>query len=279
MKKITFYLKQTAREWSSHNPLLLGAAISFYIVLASGPVLTLLIMVFGSWFGEQLAEGRFINEVNSAAGNKLAVMISSIIKKATTSDNRVSTLITSIPLMVFGSTMVFLQIKNALDTLWDSNIKSDASFTKKLKEYLLAVIMLFVTGAFFFLLMAKTFVISSGDDFFANISSNPLLPALLNIIVTFILVTFFFALLYKILIKYKMRWKHILTGAVVTSVLFSAAQLLLGLNFKISNIESAYGAIGYFTLWILWIFYSSLVFLFGASFLKIYCRDKGNNEF
>lgn len=278
-KEIKNYIKLTAKEWRNSNPLLLGAAISFYILLASGPILTLLIMVLGTVFGEQAASGKIINEINNVVGDKAADVIAFIIEKASSSNKKFLTILTSIPLMLFGSTMVFFQIKNALDTLWESKLKSKPGLTQKLKEYLLAVIMLFITGAFFFLLMSKTIIISTSDDFFGNFfSSNPVISSILNIIITFVLVTMFFAMAYKVLIKHKMKWKHIITGAIVTSVLFSIVQILVGINFNLSNIDTAYGAIGLLTIWILWIFYSSLVFLFGASFLKIYSQQNSNNK-
>jgi membrane protein len=278
-EKLKNYIKLTAKEWSGHNPLLLGAAISFYILLASGPILTLLIMVLGTIFGEQAASGKIINEINSVVGDKAADVIAYIIEKASSSNKKLLTILTSIPLMLFGSTMVFFQVKNALDTLWEGELKSKPDFSQKLKEYLLAVLMLFITGAFFFLLMSKTIIITSSNDFFGNFfSSNPVLSGILNIVITFMLVTMFFTMVYKVLIKHKMSWKHIITGAIVTSVLFSIIQILVGINFNLSNIDTAYGAIGSLTIWILWIFYSSLVFLFGASFLKVYSRQNSNNK-
>jgi membrane protein len=275
--KVKSYLKLTSKEWTQSNPLLLGASISFYIVLAAGPILTLIILVMGLYFGEQAATGKIVNEISNVVGKDAAGMIETVIKTASKADNRLLTILTSIPLMLFGSTMVFFQIRNALDSLWRSELKTDTDLSKKLKEYSIAVFMLFVTGAFFFLLMSKTVIIASSDDFFSDIfGSIPFLSRIMNMLITFILVTAFFAMVYKILIKHKLSWKDILTGAVVTSVLFSIVQILISINFNASNIDSAYGAVGSLTILILWIFYSSLIFLFGAAFLKIYSRSNKN---
>lgn len=276
MKKIFLtLLKRTFDAWKKHNPIFMAAAISFYILLSLGPILVLMLFLFNIVFGQGGTEGRISSNIKNIAGPQPAEFIKSIMSQASTSTGRTLTLIASIPLMFFGSTMVFFQLKYALNLIFEHTKKEKRGIGETVRKYSISILMLIVIGVIFFLLMIKNPVLVLLKDNLSEIIRIPWsLFRILDAVFSFALLVLLFEMVYVILPDKKMKFRDSITGALVTSVLFTAVQFLVLMNVKNTQINSAYGAIGYFTVLLLWIFYSSLVFLFGASFTKAISETK-----
>ena len=65
-------------------------------------------------------------------------------------------------------------------------------------------------------------------------------------------------------------------SAVVTSALFTIGKFLIGLYLGASKIATSYGAAASIILILLWIYYSSLILLYGAEFTKVYAERHGS---
>ena len=99
-----------------------------------------------------------------------------------------------------------------------------------------------------------------------------------NFIVSFVVVTGLFAMIYKILPSEKIDWGDVWIGAAVTSLLFAIGKFLIGLYIGRSALASGFGAAGTFVVVIVWVYYSSLVFLLGAEFTHEYARGEGSKS-
>jgi membrane protein len=85
-----------------------------------------------------------------------------------------------------------------------------------------------------------------------------------------------FAMIFKILPSIELTWHDVWMGAVVTALLFTAGKLAIGYYIGKSGVASAYGAAGSIVTLLLWIYYSSLILLFGAEFTKAYAESRGS---
>src|SRR3954447_20777401 len=83
-------------------------------------------------------------------------------------------------------------------------------------------------------------------------------------------------MIFKILPDVDLAWRDVGTGAVITGVLFTAGKFLIGLYLGMSNVASSYGAAASIITILLWIYYSSLILLFGAEFTKVYAENHGS---
>ena len=99
---------------------------------------------------------------------------------------------------------------------------------------------------------------------------------LLDIVVSFAFVTLLFAMIYKFVPDVKIQWKDVWIGAALTSILFTIGKFLIGLYLGSSGVASAYGAAGSLITVLLWVFYSSLIFLLGAEFTQGYASTYGS---
>jgi membrane protein len=92
-----------------------------------------------------------------------------------------------------------------------------------------------------------------------------------NALLSFVVLAFMFAMIYKLLPDVKLAWRNVWTGAAVTAVLFTVGKTLIGLYLGRSTVGSVYGAAGSLIVVLLWIYYSAQLVL-GAEFTKVYSR-------
>ncbi|EYD71506.1 Ribonuclease BN [Rubellimicrobium mesophilum DSM 19309] len=99
---------------------------------------------------------------------------------------------------------------------------------------------------------------------------------IVNSTASFLFATLLFAMIFKVLPAVALTWRDVWTGAVVTGVLFTAGKVLIGVYIGRSGVASAYGAAASVITIMLWIYYSSLILLFGAEFTKAYAETHGS---
>jgi membrane protein len=99
-----------------------------------------------------------------------------------------------------------------------------------------------------------------------------------NILLSLAVFTLFFALLYKVLPRARITWRDVWIGAAVTSLLFALGKFLIGLYIGRTSVASSYGAAGALAVLLLWVYYSSQVFLFGAEFTRAYAESHGSRR-
>jgi uncharacterized BrkB/YihY/UPF0761 family membrane protein len=83
-----------------------------------------------------------------------------------------------------------------------------------------------------------------------------------------VLVALLFAMIYKVLPDTSLAWRDVVAGAIATAILFDIGKFLISLYLGSSSVASSFGAAGAFALLLLWIYYSSQIFLIGAEFTR-----------
>src|SRR5205085_1471839 len=130
----------------------------------------------------------------------------------------------------------------------------------------LMIVSLVVNGA----IEALMVVISQYFSWMAEI-----LMYILNLVITFIVITTLFGIIFKFLPDAKIKWKHVRTGAVFTSLLFMIGRYLIGLYIRQTATESTYGAAGSIVVLLVWIYYSAVILYIGAEFTQVYAEAYG----
>jgi membrane protein len=87
-------------------------------------------------------------------------------------------------------------------------------------------------------------------------------------VVSFGVIALLFAMIFKFLPDVKIQWGSVWVGAVGTALLFTLGKYLLGLYLGRESTASAYGAAGSVVVIVLWVYYPSLILLFGAEFTQ-----------
>ena len=106
-------------------------------------------------------------------------------------------------------------------------------------------------------------------------SLPPEIWAVLSGIVSFAIIVVLFATIFKVLPDAKVRWQHVWVGAAFTAALFAVGKSAIGWYLGREAMASSYGAAGSLALVLLWVYYSSIILLFGAEFTQVWANSQG----
>lgn len=96
-------------------------------------------------------------------------------------------------------------------------------------------------------------------------------------VLSFLITGFLFSLIFKILPDAKIKWKDVLLGGFVTAVFFTIGKMGIGFYLGKSNLTSLYGAAGSIIIFMVWVYYSSIILYLGAEFTKVHAKLYGSN--
>ena len=268
-------LKMTVNEWLDDNVPRLGAALSYYTVFSLGPIVIIAITIVGLVF--QNAQQQIMSEITNLVGENGSEAITSMMDAARKPDrSAIATIIGSITLL-FGAAGVFIQLKDAMNTVWNVKPTKAGGVWKFIRKYFVSFSM--VLGIGFMLLVSL--ILSAGLSFIGNylqqfIPGMAPLMKIVSFIVSFGVVSALFAVLFKYLPDTKIAWNDVWVGAVLTALLFVIGKFALGYYFAKADIASAYGTVGSLVLILLWVFYSAQILFFGAEFTQVFSKYHGS---
>jgi membrane protein len=123
-------------------------------------------------------------------------------------------------------------------------------------------------------LMASVFVQAMGRYLGQFVSVPAATLEAINFAVTFFILSFLFALIYRIFPQTRVDWEDVAVGSVVTAALFTAGKFLVALYLGKAGVGSAYGAAGSLVVLLVWVYYSAQIFLYGAEFTHVFARRR-----
>jgi len=277
VKAIWILIKETASRWSDINAPRLGAALAFYSVLSIAPLLVLSVAIAGLVFGPQAAEGRIVAELQSLIGYQGGLVIQDLLIHTRHLSSGVAALAIGILLLVFGASSVFLELRDSLNLVWGYQTTAGPGVLGIIKSRFVSFAM--VVGIGFLLLVSLLFsaaIAAAGKFFGGMLPISEVVLHTANALISFVAVTVFFALLYKVIPDVRIEWRDVWIGAAVTSLLFSLGKLLIGLYIGKAGVGSAYGAAGSLVAFLIWVYYSAQIFFLGAEFTHEFSERHGS---
>ena len=180
-------------------------------------------------------------------------------------------------MLFIGASGVFAQLQSALNTVWNVRVKPGAGIWEFVRKRLLSFGMVLSIGFLLLVSLIISTVVSAISKLDVQFISN-FTPAwqIINLLVSFSLITLLFAFIYKYLPDVKIGWKDVWVGAIITALLFILGKYLIGLYLGRSSLGSAYGAAGSLIVFLAWVFYSAQILLFGAELTQVYTRRYGS---
>jgi membrane protein len=182
-----------------------------------------------------------------------------------------------IALLLFGAGGVVGQLQSSLNTMWGVETKTQSGLWRIIRARFVSYAMLLAIGFLLLVSLAVTTAISAFSDYL-----SAMLPAIkvvwpaIDILISFGFVTVLFALIYKFLPDVRIEWKDVWIGAALTAFFFSVGKFLIGLYLGKSTATASYGAAGSLVTVLLWVYYSSLIFFFGAETTRVYATQYGH---
>jgi membrane protein len=270
-----YLVRITVNAWLENYAPSMGAALAFYTMFSMAPMLLIIIAVAGYFFGADAARGEVVSQLAGIVGERGAHAMDELIISASASSHRL--VAAGIGIFLIGATSVFNELQNALNRIWRApRAPRAAGFLDLLRARLISFAMVFSTSFLLVVVLLASATVSALQKYWVPGSLESGLALLfLNVLTSFSLITVVFALIYKVVPRHKVRWHDVWIGAAITASLFEVGKLVIGVYLQRSSIRFAFGGIGSFAVFLLWVYYSAQVFLLGAQFTFVYaCTRK-----
>jgi membrane protein len=273
----TALLRQAGAAWLADNAPRFGAALAFYTLFSLAPVLIIAVSVAGFVFGEKAAQGEIVRQFQGLMGPLGATAIQTIIQSTNQPELGVSATTLGLLAILVGASGAFNELQDALNTIWkvDSTTKSFWAVTIKQRFFSLGLVV--ATGFLLLTSLVVTAALSGAERFASNLLplSGVLLESI-NFVFSFVMITILFALIFKFIPDATIAWRDVRMGAAVTSLLFTAGKAVIGFYLGHSALTSAYGAAASLVIFLVWVYYSAQILLFGAELTRAYALRYGS---
>lgn len=261
------------RSWLNHEGPRLAASLSLYSLLSLAPLVILSIAISSFAFGRSAAQDAIIDEVRKLMGPDGAQTIRLIVQHGQAPKAGGIASVIGLFVLLFGASSVFGELQSGLNKIWDAPPAKGLGVLALVKSRLVSFALVLSFG--FLLLISLVF--SAGLTAFSRLfgAHLPLPHALLmaaDALLSFAGIFVLLGLILRYVPDVPLRWRDVWQGALATALLFTAGKALFGLYLGTAAVVSAYGAAGSLIVVILWVYYSAMIFYFGASFTRVRCR-------
>lgn len=278
--KVFSLIKKSVSAWIDDSATSLGAAIAFYTVFSLAPLLVILIAIAGFFWGEEAVRGEVVAQFGGLVGDSGATAVESIIESADKPAQGITAAVTSVIVLIVGSTTVFAELQGALDRIWEvPNTKKAKGVWNLLRARLLSFgLVLALAFLLMVSLVASTAISAFGQWVSGMLPGWEIILQIINTVVSFGVLTLLFAMIFKFMPQAEVAWRDVWIGALVTAVLFEIGKYVIGLYMGKASIASSYAAAGSFVAILIWVYYAALVFLLGAEFTWAYATEHGSRK-
>jgi membrane protein len=268
-------LKETANRWNKHNAPSLGASLAYYALLSLAPLVVLVVALAGLFLSQSAASQDLIGQARQLAGESAATTLQTVINSSNHSHGGILASSIAIIALLFGASGVFAELRQSLNIIWDAPPQSSG-----LREIILQRLATFVMVLMLGILLLSSLMISAllglGVHYFTQImpAGTALVTEVVNIVASLVAISVFFGLIFKFIPDVPVQWRDVITGAIFTAVLFTIGRMLLAFYLATAGVGSTYGAAGSLVALVVWVYYSALIFFFGAVFTRVYADSR-----
>jgi membrane protein len=277
LRTVWDFFAEICKEWQDDNAQTLGAALAFYTAFSMAPLLIVVIAVFGVILGKETVQLEILRRAHELIGAPGADAVRMMIGAAYRPGSGLPATIIGIVVILVGSTSALVMLKRALNRIWGARPNPRVPIWNLIKERLLSFILILVIGLLLVLSLLLSLVLSFLTGFFHDLIPVPVFfIQMADLVLSILLITLLFAVIYKILPDVKIAWSDVWIGSTLTAILFTLGKFLFGLFLSHSTIRSAYGAASSLAVILMWVYYSAQIFFFGAEFTHVYAKRHGS---
>jgi membrane protein len=267
------------KNWFAHDSTSESAALAFYTVSSLAPLLLVVVTVAGAIFGEDAVRGCLVRQFEGLMGRDQAGLVQTVLQKAERDPTGGPAAIAGAVLLIVSATAVFAQLQSSLNRIWEVEPKPGHFVKDFLRKRLLSFAILVAIG---FLLLVSL-VLSAGLEAVQSrvagyFATQAAWLGWVGGLVSFLLFTLLFALIFRVLPDRHIPWRDVWLGAVVTALLFVVGKWAIGVYLGSAAITSTYGAAGSVIVLLLWVYYASFIVLLGAEFTRAYSQRVQQTE-
>jgi membrane protein len=281
LKESFALLRDSGKDFIEDDCPTQAAALSYYTIFSLPPLLVLILMILGALVDPQDIRGQLELQMGALMGPTATEQIRTILQQAhNPGSGALIPTVLSIVALILGASGAFGQLQAALNRAWE--VAPDPQ-QGGLKAFLLKRVFSFgmILSVAFLLLVSLVLsaALSAFGGALGGMMPDGVSATLLQVVnqaVSLVVVTALFAAIFKVLPDATVAWRDVWVGAGVTAVLFVVGKFVIGLYLGRSNPGEAFGAAGSLAVMLVWIYYSSMILLFGAEFTQAWAEGRGS---
>ena len=265
------------RSFFDDDTFQLAAALSYYTLLSIAPLLLVVIGAAGLLLGEEQVRDALVAQVRELVGDEGASLLQTVSRNAGTAHSNIVSMSIGFVLMLLGATTVFAQLQAALNKVWGVKAAPANAVFGFVRARLVSLTV--VLGLAFLMLVSLLFTAAiSGlqgylEGFFPGAA---IVWSVINVVISLGLVALLLAMLFRYVPDVQISWRDTLTGSLVTAILLTLGKYGIGLYLGRAGVGSAYGAAGSAVVFMVWVYYASLILFLGAEITKVIARRRGS---
>jgi membrane protein len=278
-RTIAVLLRESAAAWLADNAPRLGAALAFYTLFSLAPVLIVAVSIAGLVFDGKAAQGEIVQQFQSLMGMQAAALIQLIIQGSDRPSLGLFSTALGLIAILIGASGAFNELQDALNTIWKIDSSAKNFWTVTIKQRFFSLGLVVASGFLLLTSLVITAALEAAQRFVPNIIPLPfVLLESINFVVSFGVITVLFALILKLIPDTKIPWRDVWMGAAVASLLFTLGKVAMGFYVSHSALTSAYGAAASLVIFLIWVYCSAQILLFGAELSHVYALNYGSRR-
>ncbi len=279
-EKIKFYVRVMRKglvHFRKNQPLLLASSTSFFTTFSLPPITILVVNLLSFYFfkADTIRQDLFM-QLEFTFGKATADEISTIANNFRDMADNVLYAILGTVFLAFVATTLFYVVQTAIHQLWSIRHNQQRKLKHRLLQRGMALLLILAASILMLLTLFAETALSFVGDYIGQMfpELNELLIVILGTATSLLIYSVWFAILFRFLpdarIPFSTAWK----GGLFTGILFSIGKYLLGLLLVTDQMGNLFGASASIMVLLLFIFYSSMIVYFGASFTYILIKKK-----
>ena len=235
------------------------------------------IAVAGLFFGPDAVRGQVSAQLAGLLGEPGAKAVETMLAGASQRQEGIVATVIGIVTLLFGATGVVVQLKDALNTVWEVEAPTGSGIWGFLRSYIVSLAGVLGLGFLLLVSLLLTTALSAGANLFASFLSEAVLQ-IFSFLIGFAVSSLLFAMIFKWLPDAEIGWRDVWLGGVVTAALFEIGKFLIGFYIGKQGLESTFGAASSIVVLLIWVYYSAQIVLYGAEFTYIYAKHHGSRR-
>jgi membrane protein len=267
---VWYFLWSSVWSWEEHDGPRLSAALAFYALLALAPLALMIVSVAGMILGRSTAQGKIVAEASGVIGPEATIALQAVLAHARKPSSGIVGSAVGLCVLLIGASRVFMELREALNKIWDIRPQGSFSWLSVIKERLLSFLMVLVVGFLLVILLLLSMALSVLEKWHSELLAMPDVALRgISFAISFASVVVLIALTFRYVPDKKLSWRRVWWGSVLTGFLFTIGKQLIGLYLGKAAPGSPYGAAGAVVVLILWVYYSSMSFYLGAEMTRM----------
>jgi len=271
-RTFSFYwkvLKESVKRFLEEDTITTSAGIAFYMVFSLPPVLLVIFWITGIWYEEMLVREAVFDEFGSLIGKQGADQIMNTLDKLSANKPTVWATIIGVGALLLTASTVFVTVKKTLNKIFEVTDKKTVKqgIVWMLLDRFLSIAMLCILAIILTLAMIFNTLITAFNVVLERWvgETNRWLVLFDQSLISLIMMILLFAVTFRYVPDKRLKWRDTWFGASLTALLFIAGESLIEILIGNSQFANYYDAAGGLLILMLWIYYTSAIFLFGAT--------------